>query len=251
MIKQKTEEGLLPFLSQTAEANHYLRIENAACQVSFTGLNETVRSIFGKQVYEDQEALSIAEEIVKELLSSIQESAKKSENRVTLSLSSDPLASKRLAELDVKKYGWEDVQVQGTKENPLYTDNVIAPLQAPIPWRERLSIEERFHKLTPGGHVAIIQLAASEQDPEELLSTTKHLTKTYGVGLYAYNRNIHYCVRCRKTFFELLSKCPLCGSVNTLVSFSRMSTKYLPTSSWIPAKLLALKKRKSYVLTME
>ncbi len=160
-------------------------------------------------------------------------------------------AAKRLAELDVERYGWARVKVQGGKEQPFYTDMVAVPLKADIPWKNRLSIEQRFHKLTPGSHLALIQLADSEQNPDELLSATRQITKTYHVGLYAYNRNLAYCTRCQKTFYGVVPKCPLCGSVNMLVCFSRVPAKHLASSRWTPAQRIALGGRAPYVLISE
>jgi ribonucleoside-triphosphate reductase len=144
-------------------------------------------------------------------------------------------AAKRLAESDVEKYGWAKVHAQGAKDQPFYTDMVAVPLKADVSWENRLSIEQRFHKLTPGSHLAVIQLADSEQDPDELLSTTRRITEKYGVGLYAYNRNLAYCARCHKVFYGVALRCPSCGSVNTLIGFSRVSAKYSPSLRHAPA----------------
>ena len=158
-------------------------------------------------------------------------------------------AAKRLAELDLEKYGWVKVRARGTREQPFYTDLVALPLEADVSWKGRLGVEERFDKLTLGGHLAIIQLADSEQDPNEFLSVTKEIASNYAVGLYAFNRHLAYCASCQKTFYGILSRCPSCGSVNMLCCFSRVSAKYSPSSFWFPAQRSALSKRTSYVLS--
>lgn len=246
-VNQRLREGLLPFLAQRINGDHYFRLENAAHPISFVGLNETVKSLSGKYVYEDEGALNLAQELVSSLFRAMQRYVKP-QTRVYLSMVSSPEAAERLAELDVERYGWAQVHVQGTKEKPFYTDTVVAPLEAPISWKERINIEGRFHKLTPGGHLAVIQLADKETDPNELLSATKHGLETHNLGLYTYGRNLAHCNRCQKTFFGILSKCPLCGSVNTLVCFSRVSGRYSPISQWTMAKRLLLEKRVAYTL---
>ncbi len=247
-IKRRAKEGLLPFLTQETDGDRYFRLENSSRLVGFVGLNEAVQSLADKAIYEDEEALGLAEEIVESLFSSVRRGAKKPETRAVLSMVPNSKAAKRLAELDVETYGWSKVQIQGNKEQPFYTDMVALPWKADIPWKNRLSIEQRFHKLTPGSHLALIQLADSEQNPNELLSTTRQITKTYHVGLYAYNRNLAYCTRCQKTFYGVASKCPLCGSVNMLVCFSRVPAKYLSSSRWTPAQRTALGERAPYML---
>ena len=225
-IKQRAREGLLPFLTQKADGNHYFRIENASRLISFVGLNETVQALSGKAIHENGKALDFAEEIMKYLSRNVQRYAKKPETRAYPSMVPSPGAAKRLAELDLEKYGWAKVRAQGTKEQPFYTDMVAVPFKTDISWRERLSIEEKFHRLSPGSHLALVQLADSEQDPNELLSATKYVVKTYDIGLYAYNRNLAYCAHCQKTFYGIPPKCPICGSVNMLVFFSRVRSRF-------------------------
>jgi ribonucleoside-triphosphate reductase len=235
-IKRRVREGLLPFLTQEADGDCYFRLENSSRLVGFVGLNEAVKSFFGKALHEDEEALRFAEEVIKNLSKSVKKCAKKPRTRPVLSMVSNANAAKRLAESDVEKYGWAKVQVQGAKDQPFYTDLVAVPLDADISWENRLNIEQKFHKLTPGSHLAVIQLADSERDPNELLSTTKRITEKYDVGLYAYNWNLAYCARCQKVFYGTALRCPSCGSVNTLINFSRVSAKYSPSLSHVPAQ---------------
>jgi ribonucleoside-triphosphate reductase len=248
-LKQRAGEQLLPFLAQEADGDRYFRLENASRLISFVGLNETIESFFGKALHEDDKTLGFAEKIVKYLSHNVQRYAKKPETRASLAMVPDADAAKRLAELDLEKCGWAKVRARGTREQPFYTDLVAVPLEVDVSWKERLSIEEKFHKLTPGGHLAIIQLADSEQDPNELLSATKEIVGTHAVGLYAFNRHLAYCACCQKTFYGILSRCPSCGSVNMLHEFSRVSAKYSPSSFWFPAQRSALSKRTSYMLT--
>jgi len=247
MVNQRLREGLLPFLAQRINGDHYFRLENAAHPISFVGLNEAVKSLSGKYLYEDEGALNLAQELISSLLRAVQR-YEKPQTRVYLSMASSPEAAERLAELDVERYGWMQVQVQGTREKPFYTDMAAAPLEAPIFWKERINVEGRFHELTPGGHLTVIQLADKETDPNNLLLATKYGLETHNLGLCTYGRNLVHCNRCQKTFFGILSKCPLCGSVNTLVCFGRVSGRYSPISQWTTAKRLLLEKRVAYTL---
>ncbi len=246
-IKQRAREGLLPFLTQKIEGNRYLRLENASRLVSFVGLNEAVKSLSGQFLHENAEALDLADRIVGHFFHSIQRYARKPETRLSSSMISNPTAAKRVAELDVESYGWSKVNAQGTKEQPFYTDLFAVPLEYKISWNERLNIEERFHKLTPGSHLAIIQLDDLMHDPNELLTATSHILKTHKIELYTYNKNLAHCDNCQKTFHGIMSKCPLCGSVDALVCFSRMSAKYSPISHWSPAKRLVLSDRSPFM----
>ncbi len=247
-IKQRASENLLPFLTQRVDRDPYFRIKNASRLVSFVGLNETMESFLGKGLQRDGQTLEFAQKIVEYLSQNVQRYAKKPETRASLAMVPNAGAAKRLAELDAEKYGWAKVHAQGTREQPFYTDMVALPLEADASWRERLGVEEKFHKLAPGGHLSPIQLADSEQDPSELLSATQEIVGTYAVGLYVFTRHLAYCASCQKTFFGILSRCPSCGSVNMLDCFSRVSAKHSPSSLWFSAKRSALGKRVSYML---
>lgn len=250
-IKQRAAEGLLPFLFQKTDSDCYFRIENSPRLVNLVGLNEATKSFTGQYINENEKALDFAETLIKQISSYIQKHAKKPETRIYASMLPNAEATKRLAELDVEKYGWSKVHAQGTREHPSYTDMVAVPLETSIPWKERLNIEGRLHKLTSGGHLAIIQLADSELTSETLLATTKHILSASDVGLYAYSQSLAYCTSCQRSFRGLLPKCPACGAVNTLVCFSRVSAKYLPVSQWVPAKHFDLTKRQVYTLTSD
>jgi len=221
-IKQRERERMLPFLMQKTDGDQYFRIENAARLVSFVGLNETIRSFFGKPLKQDGETLDFAQKIVSYLSTDIERYSKKPETRASLAMVPAADAAKRLAELDAEKYGWAKVHAQGTKEKPFYTDLVALPLGVDVSWKERFRVEERFHRLTPGGHLAVVSLADVEQDPDDLLAVTRDVAGNYGVGFYVFNRSLGYCASCQKTFYGKLERCPACGSVNMLQSFSRI-----------------------------
>jgi anaerobic ribonucleoside-triphosphate reductase len=221
-IKQREREQMLPFLMQKTDGDQYFRIENAVRLVSFVGLNETIQAFFDKPLKLDGETLDFAKKIVSYLSSEIGRYSKKPETRAALALVPAPDAAKRLAELDAERYGWAKVRAQGTREKPFYTDLVALPLSLDVAWKDRMRVEERFHSLTPGGHLAVIPLADEPQNPDELLAVTREVAGNYGVGLYVFNRNIAYCAGCQQVFYGKLEKCPFCGSVNMLQSFSRI-----------------------------
>jgi ribonucleoside-triphosphate reductase len=226
-LKQRCREGLLQFLTRKAGGDQYFRLENSLRLVSPVGLNEASKSFIGKFLHEDEGALKFAEEIMRYFSDFIRKYARKPETRPALAMVPNPFAAKRLAKLDVERYGWANVNAQGTREQPFYTDMVAASLEAELPWRERLKIEEKFHKLAPGSHLAVLPLADTEQqDPEELLATTKELATIYEIGLYTFNRKLAYCGRCHKVFSGQPIKCPSCGSVDALAHYQRVSAKY-------------------------
>jgi len=221
-IKQRASEHLLPFLMQKTDGDQYFRIENAVRLISFVGLNETIQVFFDKPLKQEGETLDFAKKIVSYLSSDVERYSKRPETRASLAMVPAADAAKRLAELDAEKYGWAKVRAQGTREKPFYTSLVALPLSVNMSWKERFRVEEQFHRLTPGGHLAFVSLADVEQDPDDLLAVTRDVAGNYGVGFYVFNRNLAYCASCQKTFYGKLMKCPACGSVSMLQSFSRI-----------------------------
>jgi len=226
IIRQRLREGLLPFLARREGEDSYYRIENSSRLVSFVGLNETVLSMDGKAINEDDKALNSAAEILKYLSKVIGEYIKKTEARFVLSMVPCAEAAKRLAQLDIEKYGWARVHIQGDKKNPSYTNMTALPREAKIPLKEYLNIEGRFHQLALGSHLATITIEGSDRDPERLLQTTREILNTYKIGLYAYDMGLTYCSNCKKAFIGELDKCPSCGSVNAITQYCRGPAKY-------------------------
>jgi len=230
-IKQRLREGLLPFLTQKANDDQYFRLENSTRLIGFVGLNEAAESFTGKPIVEDTKSQSFAEGVMKRLFDEVHKNAKRPETRSVLSMVPSGEAAKRLAELDVERYGLARVRVRGSKEKPFYTDLVAAPTGLDAPFLELSKIEEKFHQLSPGGHLAKFELADKEMDPNELLSATKQLVTTGRLGLFTYSRRLTFCARCQRAFFGLQPKCPLCGSVEALAHHSRLSEKYRLTTA--------------------
>jgi len=221
-IKQREREHMLPFLMQKTDGDRYFRIENTVRLISFVGLNETIHSFFDKPLKQEGETFDFAKKTVDYLYRDIKRYSKKPETRACLAMVPAVDAAKRLAELDAEKYGWAKVRAQGTREKPFYTDLVAMPLSANVSWKERFRVEEKFHRLTPGGHLAVIPLADEPQNPDDLLSITRDIAANYMVGFYVFNRTLAYCASCQQIFYGKMERCPSCGSVNLLESFCRI-----------------------------
>jgi len=225
-VKDRAEEGLLPFLLQKEDGDHYFRIENSSSILSFVGLNEAAQFMTGGAIQEDPNSLSFAEKAVSYLIDQIGEYSKKSGIRINLGLTHSFEAAKRLAQLDIERYGLGTVLTQGERENPYYTNLNVVPHHREMPLEDYLSIESRFHQLASGSHLAKISLDDHEASPEELMSITKKIINEYPIGLYTYDRALTYCNSCRKTWHGEKMKCPACGSVNTLIRFKREAARY-------------------------
>jgi ribonucleoside-triphosphate reductase len=225
-LKQRTRENLLPSLTQKADGDAYARMENSTRLISFVGLNEATESLTGKGLHEDSKALNLAQEIMKYIHVNMQKAQRKPETRPLLAMASGVEAARRLAALDVERYGWGQVRAKGSKEQPFYTDLVAVPPETKLSFDDRLRIEEQLQLQASGGHLAVLQLGDEKQTAEELLSTTKRLVTSSKIGFFVYSHNMTFCSRCGKTSLGRHSKCPVCSATGGLTYFRRESSKY-------------------------
>ena len=227
-IKLRGKEGLLPFLTHRAVDEQYGRFENFTRIMGFVGLSEAVESLNGTPLYNDAKSADLAEQIAKHINDYVKENSKKPESRAVAAMVSSASAARRLALLDVERYGWAKVHVKGTKDQPFYTDLVAVPAEARINLDQRLKIEDRIQQLTLGGHCTPIQV---NEDSDRLLAISKKLISESSLGLYSFSRALTYCSQCKKIVPDQPTKCPSCGSVKSLTTYNRISAKYEAVTS--------------------
>ena len=225
-IASRAQEGLLPFLAQRGSKDSYLRLENSTYVLGFVGLNEAVHCLTGKNVYEGEEALRFAEETLALIAKEQKAYTRNRKLRFAVGLTPDLYAARRLAELDVERYGLGEVHLAGGRDHPHYTSLMVVPPEAKLPLDECLRVESRFEAVAPGGHLAKIPLEESEVDAEGLFSTTRRIVQEHRIGLYAFDSPLIFCSSCRRTFRGEQAKCPSCGSVDSVTRFSRQPARY-------------------------
>jgi ribonucleoside-triphosphate reductase len=229
-VKLRGKEGLLPFLTHRTTDEQYARFENFTRTIGYVGLCEAVESLSGKPLYSDAKSTDLAEQIAKHVNDYVKENSRKPESRPVAAMVPSSSAARRLALLDVERYGWAKVHVKGTKDKPVYTDLVAVPAEAKITLDQRLKIEDRIQQLTPGGHFTPIQVN-DKVGSDELLSISKKLVSESSVGLYSFSRTLTYCSQCKKIVPDQPIKCPSCGSVKALTSYNRISARYEAVAS--------------------
>jgi len=156
---------------------------------------------------------------------------------VNLSHLAEDEASQRLALMDVEKYGWSKVVVQGGREDPYYS---YVPLVSPTSdLKVKLEVEGRLQPLFNGGHITLIPV--NGRSGRALLRQTRSLSSEFKLRFFAYDQPLTYCSSCGKTFPGLKAKCPRCGSIK-VEAYARQSARYLPVKWWShQGKLKALK----------
>lgn len=216
------DKGLLPFLMQSVNGDHYFRLENCSRIINLAGLKEALEAFNEKSIREDEKKLEFAEEIMQNILAYIQKIGRKRGKRLSTAIMLDFEASERLVQLDIERYGIAKVRFSGTREKPFYSTISKLILQdgkiSPEP-----SIFERKMRGLHGGNLTVIDLGEVEHKPDELMSLTKQIFEVYNMEFLTYNRKLTYCVNCKRSWFGLLHKCPSCGSTSTLTVFDRFA----------------------------
>jgi len=222
-LKQHSK-GLLPFLMQNVDGDHYFRLENCSRIVNLAGLKEAIEVFYEKSIYHDEKTLDFAEEIMHNITAFTQKIGRKRGKRLSSAILPDFEASERLAQLDIERYGIAKVRFSGTREKPFYSTSSKLTLEdGKIP-PEPLTFEQKMRGLHAGGNLTVIELGEVERKPEELMSLTEQVAEKCGIEFFTYNRNLTYCVNCKRSWFGSLYKCPLCGATSTLTVFKRFSS---------------------------
>jgi len=214
-------KGLIPFMMQNVNGDRYFRLEYSSRLINFAGLKEAAEAFCGKTMFEDEEPLKFAEEITRYILDFTRRVGRRRRKRLLPAILPSPEASKRLATLDVDRYGIAKVRFSGTREKPFYSTFSKLGLQNVETQLKHLKFEKKLLGLYAGGNLTIVELGEGEHKPEDLLSLTKRFVETYGIEFFTYNRNLTYCTNCKRSWFGLLHKCPSCESTSTLSCLSR------------------------------
>jgi ribonucleoside-triphosphate reductase len=213
-LKQHSK-GLLPFLMQSVNGDHYFRLENCSRIINLAGSKEALEAF-------SEENLEFTDEIMQNILAYTQKTRRKRRKRLSTAILLDIEASERLVQLDIERYGIARVRFSGTRDKPFYSTISKLTLQDGKISPEPLTFERKTRGLN-GGNLTVIDLGEVEHKTDELMSLTEQVFEVHNVEFLTYNRKSTYCVNCRRSWFGLLHKCPSCGSTGTLTAFDRFA----------------------------
>ena len=246
VLKERLQQNLLPLLSGGRDSSYFIE-NNATYGISFLGLSEAVRTFIGASLNENEKAADFATKILKGIIDFTELTSKKSGIRLVVAQRPQDNAAFRLAKLDMMKYGPGQVSAEGIRDYPYYTDLFTVPLSAKINLQQRIELESKFQTLCPGGHLSLICLAPTEQDPKQLMNLTDQLCNS-NLRFFTYTSNLSYCSKCNKTYGGVASTCPGCGSTNPTI-YGRSSATYTPMELWPEAKRRDVESRTIYSIS--
>lgn len=212
----------LPFITKKTKGDTYFRFENCSRIINLVGFQEAVEKFIGKKMnHKDSEDFS--KEIIKNILRFKRKIGRRYGKRLFPVILPSFEASRRLAELDVEKFGVAKVNFSGSRYYPFFSSSRKLAFQGnPLCiTSESLQIEKEISSINAGGCLYVIEFPDTESNYKELLKITKNLVKNKWIEFFTYNRSISYCENCKKTWRETIQKCPSCGSLSTINTFNR------------------------------
>jgi len=212
--------GLLPFLMQDIDGDHYFRLDSCSRIINMVGLREAAEA-FSKAQFTDEKALEFAAEVLQVATDYLNKVGRR-KKRLFMALLPDFEASERLAHLDIERYGIAKVRFSGTRETPFYSTVSKVSFDSGKFAEEAIKLKHVFNKLG-GGSLTVIGTEDFKGGAEELTAITKSIVEQNTHEFFTYNRKLTYCTRCKKSWHGLRHKCPSCEATGTLTIFDKFT----------------------------
>lgn len=212
-------DGLLPFLMQNVDGDHYFRLDGCSRIINMAGLKEAAEA-FCKTPFTDEKALEFVNEVLQTSAEYITKIGRR-RKRLFMALLPDFEASDRLVHLDIERYGIAKVRFSGTRENPFYSTVNKVNLDGKFAEESR-KLKPIFGKID-GGNLTVIEIEDFRGDAAELMAITKNIIEQSMHEFFTYNRKLTYCARCKKSWYGVRHKCPSCEATSTLTVFDRFA----------------------------
>jgi ribonucleoside-triphosphate reductase len=213
-------KNLLPFIMQGGSGDQYFRLESCSRTINLAGLKQAAE-MFCEKSFGDEKTLALSEEIARDVSAYVQKIGRRRGKRLSAAMLPNCEASERLAQMDIERYGVAKVKFSGVREKPFYSHVNRMPITSGGVAEESLTFEDKLAEAYRGGSLTVVDLGESKHEPEELMAITKKLTEGHNVDVFTYDRKLTYCVNCKRSWFGILHKCPLCGAVGTLAFINR------------------------------
>lgn len=251
-IKSVMDSGQASFLTMDTYGKPYYKLDKATNSIGFIGLNEMIMNLTGEEMHESDSAWKLGLKVIKFLSDKVDELKEETGERWGTVQTPAESAAFRFAKLDMKRYGKDNINVQGDKDSGeiYYTNSSHVKASARLPLFDRLKIDSSFHPLVQGGAISHIWLGESNPDPEALMKMTKRICSQTLTSYYAYTKDITFCHNCNSTVGGILKKCPNCGATDEDIQwYSRVTGYYTPVKSWNEGKMAEFRERQKYRLS--
>ena len=242
--------GALTRLPKGAPIDKYLHGGYSTISLGYAGLWEAVFALNGKKLTEPEgEALGL--EIMKKL-NEYTAKWKQAEN-IDYSLYGTPLESTtyKFAKCLQKRFG----VIKGVTDKNYITNSYHIHVTEKIDAFEKLRIEAKFQRLSPGGAISYVEVPNMQNNLPAVLSVMKFI---YDNIMYAeLNTKSDYCQVCgfdgeieivKDESGKLVWKCPKCGNTDEAkLNVARRTCGYIGSQFWNQGRTQEIKERVLHV----
>ena len=242
--------GALTRLPKGAPIDKYLHGGYSTISLGYAGLWEAVFALNGKKLTEPEgEALGL--EIMKKLN---EYTAKwKAAENIDYSIYGTPLESTtyKFAKCLQKRFG----VIKGVTDKNYITNSYHIHVTEKIDAFEKLRIEAKFQRLSPGGAISYVEVPNMQNNLPAVLSVMKFI---YDNIMYAeLNTKSDYCQVCgfdgeieivKDESGKLVWKCPKCGNTDEAkLNVARRTCGYIGSQFWNQGRTQEIKERVLHV----
>ena len=242
--------GALARLEKGEKIDELLFHGYSTISLGYAGLWECVYALIGKKLTEfEGEALGL--DIMKRLN---EYTAKwKKETNIDFSIYGTPLESStyRFAKCLQERFGI----VRGVTDRNYITNSYHVHVTEPIDAFEKLALEAKFQKLSPGGAISYVEVPDMQNNIPAVLSIMQFI---YDHIMYAeLNTKSDYCQVCgfdgeiqvvKDEHGKLIWKCPRCGNTDqNKMNVARRTCGYIGSQYWNQGRTQEIKERVLHV----
>lgn len=242
------QHGALARLKKGEKIDHLLHNGYSTLSLGYAGLYECVKYMTGKVHTDGGEGERFGLKVMQALNDKC--AGWKAAEHIDYSLYGSPIESTtyKFAKCLKKRFG----VVEGITDRDYITNSYHVPVFEKINAFDKLELESKFQKLSPGGAISYVEIPNMNDNLEVVIQIIQFI---YEHIMYAeLNSKSDYCMVCgydkeivvktdEKTN-RLIWECPKCGNRNqALMSIARRTCGYIGTNFWNQGRTQEIKER--------
>lgn len=242
------QHGALARLKKGEKIDHLLHNGYSTLSLGYAGLYECVKYMTGKSHTDGDEGERFGLKVMQALNDKC--AGWKAAEHIDYSLYGSPIESTtyKFAKCLKKRFG----VVEGITDRDYITNSYHVPVFEKINAFDKLELESKFQKLSPGGAISYVEIPNMNDNLEVVIQIIQFI---YEHIMYAeLNSKSDYCMVCgydkeivvktdEKTN-RLIWECPKCGNRNqALMSIARRTCGYIGTNFWNQGRTQEIKER--------
>ena len=215
-------------------------LKHGTLSVGYIGLAECLVALTGHHHGENAQSQMMGVNIVKEIYDRCQYWSDKLDLNVGVIATPAEGLSGKFVPKDREEFG----VIKGVTDKDYYTNSNHVPVEYKISYVDKLRIEAPYHKYTPSGHIAYVEIDGNAQNNPQAIMDIVMTMLNEGIGYGSINFARARCLDCGYEDGSVkFDKCPKCGSEN--VDVIERITGYLvgTVSRWNNGKKAELEYR--------